>query len=176
MHVLCFGFRFLVPQFLNDHTFGSCKCHESSQLDFDCCARNADLLSKEKLRERLKFRLMNPFEKWNCPKHRRFPWKLLVQIICVILATAQVGNIHTLYYYAIVAKNCIYTIFHPTLCTYTHGSLSCLLKQSFMSMTSSMKMPRHSQSFLWLALQRTHHVMNALFLPHLPMCAQRIKS
>jgi len=40
--------------------------------------------------ERLKFHFMNPFQKWSYAKRRRFPWKLLVQIVSIFLVTLQV--------------------------------------------------------------------------------------
>jgi len=39
--------------------------------------------------KRLKFNFMNPFQKWSYAKRRRFPWKLLVQIISIFLITLQ---------------------------------------------------------------------------------------
>lgn len=43
------------------------------------------------MKERLNFHFMNPFQKWKNSKKRRFPWKLLVQLISIILVTTQVG-------------------------------------------------------------------------------------
>lgn len=42
------------------------------------------------MKSQLKFHFMNPFEKWKYDKRRRFPWKLIVQMIVIILATIQV--------------------------------------------------------------------------------------
>ena len=42
------------------------------------------------MKSQLKFHFMNPFEKWKYNKRRRFPWKLIVQMIVIILATIQV--------------------------------------------------------------------------------------
>jgi hypothetical protein len=85
------GILFVEQRYFCDHTFGSCSCRSIL-----CCGKNADhyynrLTSKEELRGILKFHFKSPFEKWNSKEHRRFPWKLLVQIICIILVTTQVS-------------------------------------------------------------------------------------
>ena len=45
-----------------------------------------------RIKERLRFHFMNPFQKWKYPARRRFPWKFIVQILSTILVTAQVGQ------------------------------------------------------------------------------------
>lgn len=44
-------------------------------------------LSEDRMRRRLKFFFMNPMEKWSA--RRRFPWKLLLQLVKVVVVTAQ---------------------------------------------------------------------------------------
>lgn len=46
-----------------------------------------------KIKERLRFHFMNPFQKWKYPARRRFPWKFILQILSIILVTAQVWYI-----------------------------------------------------------------------------------
>ena len=46
----------------------------------------------KRMKEKLSFHFMNPFEKWKYPRKRRFPWKLLVQLASIVLVTAQVGD------------------------------------------------------------------------------------
>ena len=43
-----------------------------------------------KIKERLRFHFMNPFQKWKYPARRRFPWKFIFQILSIILVTVQV--------------------------------------------------------------------------------------
>ena len=43
------------------------------------------------VREKLKFHFMNPFQKWKYRKKRRFPIKLVLQLMAVAMVTAQVG-------------------------------------------------------------------------------------
>jgi len=51
------------------------------------------LLDQEetRIKERLRFHFMNPFQKWKYPARRRFPWKFILQILSTILVTLQVG-------------------------------------------------------------------------------------
>lgn len=44
---------------------------------------------EDRMRRRLKFFFMDPIEKWKAKK--RTPWKLLIQIVKIILVTVQVG-------------------------------------------------------------------------------------
>ncbi|XP_068230057.1 mucolipin-3-like isoform X4 [Palaemon carinicauda] len=44
-------------------------------------------ITANRMRRRLKFFFMNPVEKWHA--RRRFPWKLLLQIIKIVVITAQ---------------------------------------------------------------------------------------
>ncbi|CAL4150759.1 unnamed protein product, partial [Meganyctiphanes norvegica] len=44
-------------------------------------------LTEDRLRRRLKFFFMNPMEKWTA--RRRFPWKLLLQVVKIVVVTAQ---------------------------------------------------------------------------------------
>ena len=55
---------------------------------------NKSLLNPEeaRIKERLRFHFMNPFQKWRYPARRRFPWKFIVQILSTILVTAQVSE------------------------------------------------------------------------------------
>ena len=43
-----------------------------------------------RIKDKLRFHFMNPFQKWKYPARRRFPWKFMVQILSTILVTAQV--------------------------------------------------------------------------------------
>lgn len=47
-------------------------------------------LEEARIKERLRFHFMNPFQKWKYPARRRFPWKFILQILSTILVTAQV--------------------------------------------------------------------------------------
>ena len=44
------------------------------------------------MKEELNFHFMNPFQKWKNPNRRRFPWKLVIQLISIILVTIQVSG------------------------------------------------------------------------------------
>ena len=46
---------------------------------------------ENKIQEQLKFHFMNPFQKWKYRKKRRFPIKLVLQLMAVAMVTAQVG-------------------------------------------------------------------------------------
>lgn len=48
---------------------------------------------ERKMRFRLKFHFMNPFQKWKYSKRRRFPFKLSFQLIAIFLVTAQVCGV-----------------------------------------------------------------------------------
>ena len=45
-----------------------------------------------RIKERLRFHFMNPFQKWKYPARRRFPWKFILQILSTILVTVQVSE------------------------------------------------------------------------------------
>ena len=44
----------------------------------------------DQMKQRLKFHFMNPFQKWSFAPKRRFPWKMLLQIVNMILVVVQV--------------------------------------------------------------------------------------
>ena len=46
----------------------------------------------EQMKRRIRFHFMNPFEKWAYDGRRRFPWKLLLQLLNVALVISQVGG------------------------------------------------------------------------------------
>ncbi len=46
---------------------------------------------EDRMRRRLKFQFMNPWEKWRAKK--KFPYKMILQIIKVVLVTVQVSAI-----------------------------------------------------------------------------------
>ena len=46
--------------------------------------------AERNFRRKLKFHFMNPFQKWRYAKRRRFPFKLVLQLLAVALVTAQV--------------------------------------------------------------------------------------
>lgn len=50
-----------------------------------------------RIKDRLRFHFMNPFQKWRYPARRRFPWKFILQILSTILVTAQVRLTRTLH-------------------------------------------------------------------------------
>ncbi|XP_076066914.1 mucolipin-3-like isoform X3 [Oratosquilla oratoria] len=50
---------------------------------------NLTTLTQDRMRRRLKFFFMNPYEKWHA--RRRFPWKLLLQIIKIVIVTLQLS-------------------------------------------------------------------------------------
>lgn len=49
-------------------------------------------MNVEMMKEKLRFHFMNPFQKWAYPPKRRFPWKLVVQLLNICLVTSQVSN------------------------------------------------------------------------------------
>ncbi len=49
-------------------------------------------LEIENMKTRLKFHFMNPFQKWKNNERRRFPWKLITQLLALIIVTTQVSN------------------------------------------------------------------------------------
>jgi len=59
-------------------------------------SEHAVLLDQEeaRIKERLRFHFMNPFQKWRYPARRRFPWKFILQILSTILVTFQVGVLY----------------------------------------------------------------------------------
>ena len=87
---------FLGLKHLFNFTVASCEC-------FTCCCKkhyddvgDTDSIEDEDIRnikEKLRFHFMNPFEKWKYPRKRRFPWKLLIQLISIFLVTVQVSEI-----------------------------------------------------------------------------------
>ena len=44
----------------------------------------------DQMKQRLKFHFMNPFQKWSYAPKQRFPWKMLLQIVNMILVVVQV--------------------------------------------------------------------------------------
>ena len=51
---------------------------------------------EDRLRRRLKYFFMDPCEKWNAK--RKFPWKLVLQIVKIVLVTIQVIELLNLRY------------------------------------------------------------------------------
>lgn len=74
-------------------TIASCQC-------FSCClsshhsdeSTSIEDVEIRDMKERLTFHFMNPFQKWRYPKNRRFPWKLLIQLVSILLVTSQVSE------------------------------------------------------------------------------------
>ena len=58
----------------------------------------------EQIKQELKFHFMNPFEKWKYPSRRRFPWKLIVQLLLILLVTTQVRQLDSLIH---TTRSCI---------------------------------------------------------------------
>ncbi len=81
------------PHILYNLTLGACfdcnlgRQHKqlSSSQDDDMDARN--------MKKTLQYHFMNPFEKWNHPTKKQFPWKLVVQLLSIILVTTQVSSV-----------------------------------------------------------------------------------
>ena len=72
---------------------GSSSSSSSSSLTSDEEERDALRKQEERdIRQKLKFHFMNPFQKWKYSRRRRFPFKLVLQLITVILVTAQVST------------------------------------------------------------------------------------
>ena len=165
-------FNFPAPKCLYDHTIGSFSCQSIL-----CCGKKRDyyydpLNTVEDLRKILEFHFKSPFEKWKFEERRRFPWKLLVQIICIVLVTLQV---HTWTWLHIIINDCYGNNFVSTTLLSMHimhcncDSSICSLKPSFMSWTSWMKIPRHSPNYLWPTLWIAH-VKMTLFPLQLLIC------
>ena len=85
-------FHFLALHHLYNFTIDSwlsCFKHKPQDPEFATSIEDIDVkLMKEKLR----VHFMNPFQKWNYDKHRRFPWRLVVQLLTIILVTVQVNK------------------------------------------------------------------------------------
>ena len=67
--------------------------------------------SEKRLQRRLKYFFMNPCEKWKAKK--KFPWKLILQIIKIIFVTFQVlSDDESLAFCRnlIIQKTCIYNV------------------------------------------------------------------
>jgi hypothetical protein len=87
-------------RFLYDFTIASCQytlcdCFRKRRRSYvDLGNDTTDTTSQHDIemgviKTELKFHFMNPFEKWKYPDRRRFPWKLLIQLIILILVTVQ---------------------------------------------------------------------------------------
>lgn len=113
-------------KYLCDYTIGSCSCRRGKCQDH----YHDSLESEEKLKEILRIHFKSPFQKWSDEKRRKFPWKLAVQIISIILVTTQVLNISCVAGNVPKQKN-----YHIPSSLYVY-SLPTLLKQGFMSLTS----------------------------------------
>ena len=50
------------------------------------------------MKRRIRFHFMNPFEKWAYRGRRRFPWKLLLQLLNVVLVVTQVSDTKVMQY------------------------------------------------------------------------------
>ncbi len=75
-------------------TIGSCVCAQwCKNPSFDILDNKTASEDKQILlmREILSYHFMNPFQKWKYSSSRRFPWKLVVQIVSIILVTIQVS-------------------------------------------------------------------------------------
>eukprot|EP00731_Ephydatia_muelleri_P025043 Em0017g126a len=73
---------------LYDATIASCcYCRKHPALQGESSFEDPE---EWKMKERLKFHFMDPFQKWDYQLRKRFPWKLIVQLISISLVTAQV--------------------------------------------------------------------------------------
>ena len=73
-------------------TFRSCMyitCQQK-QMHPRGSSANVEDMEVEQMKTSLQFHFMNPFQKWRNAKRRRFPWKLFVQLLNIILVTLQV--------------------------------------------------------------------------------------
>ena len=61
--------------------------------------------AERNFRRKLKFHFMNPFQKWKYAKRRRFPFKLVLQLLAVALVTAQVC-VRTCMHVCVCARVC----------------------------------------------------------------------
>ncbi len=52
--------------------------------------RSAYCTMEDKMKRKLKFHFMDPYQKWKA--RRKFPWKLIIQFVKVVLVTVQVSN------------------------------------------------------------------------------------
>ena len=57
-----------------------------------------DFDEEDELRRKLKFYFMNPCEKWRAKK--KFPWKLVLQLVKIVLVTIQVNVIYSCDYFS----------------------------------------------------------------------------
>lgn len=84
---------FSVCSQLFNFTFASCMyitCQRKKRRDHRGSTTSVEDMEIEELKTSLQFHFMNPFQKWRFAKRRRFPWKLFVQILNIILVTLQV--------------------------------------------------------------------------------------
>ena len=71
------------------------------------------------MKRRIRFHFMNPFEKWAYRGRRRFPWKLLLQLLNVVLVVTQVSDTKVMQYKGL--REC-----HPTQhCYILYGTALC---------------------------------------------------
>jgi mucolipin 3 len=72
-------------------TFRSCMYITCQQKEMHPRGSSANVedMEVEQMKTSLQFHFMNPFQKWRNAKRRRFPWKLFVQLLNIILVTLQ---------------------------------------------------------------------------------------
>ncbi len=78
------------PYLLFDLTLGACFNCNSGRKHKELTPSDGDQ-EVHNMKLTLKYNFMNPFEKWTHPTKRQFPWKLLVQLLSIILVTTQVS-------------------------------------------------------------------------------------
>ncbi len=80
------------PQILYNLTFGACfNCNLGRQ--HKQLSSSQDDMDVRNMKEKLQYHFMNPFEKWNHSTKKQFPWKLVVQLLSIILVTIQVSSV-----------------------------------------------------------------------------------
>lgn len=72
-----------------DFTFASCMYITCQRKKPRGSSTNVDDMEITEMKNSLQFHFMNPFQKWRFARRRRFPWKLFVQLLNIILVTLQ---------------------------------------------------------------------------------------
>lgn len=72
------------------HSSTSSSSSSSSSTEDEAEVRMLRKKEEKDIRQKLKFHFMNPFQKWKYDRRRRFPFKLVLQAVTVVLVTAQV--------------------------------------------------------------------------------------
>ena len=120
----------------------------------------------DQMKQRLKFHFMNPFQKWSYAPKQRFPWKMLLQIVNMILVVVQVqawcsagGSVGV--HVAVVLCGlgsvwCMYTVAtdYPnvvsfTICCSSESYVVCSKYSSFSKHITTAVFSGHPSKVLW---------------------------